>query len=641
MMHKNIVFVLFFFFPYLVESNDCVNDKKLFYPHSETMGFKYFGAHFVKGGDKNYTIFRVYAPKAKSVEVISEMDHWSEGKHKMIFHKESGVWALCLKGTIAGMEYKYKVVDKNKKKFYRNDPYGRQINYVEEISSWNNVIYNSKEFYWEDANFIINPKRLRIMEVHPGTIVPGRNDATFREIANYLLPILLDNNYNAISLMPISHHNLYESWGYQPGSIFAVDYRHGTPDDLKYLVNTFHKNNIAVIVDLVHGHASSDYEGGIPDFDGSNYFFKGGRMGHHPQWGTRIYNYDLPETRNYLLSNARYWAEEFHIDGYRVDAVSSMLYLDYGRKKGEWDPAPDNSNFNYGAQVYLKAFNKLMHSLDRRFVTIAEFAMGNPETTSSGSEKYALGFDYMWRMKGMHLIRGFVKETPGKRNLKKMLEEGFNLGYYTNYINSHDEVSHYKRYYFEYIRETDNFQKFAMLRNTEAIIHLIYPGVVMNFQGDYYGNPNWWNENTFTTPKKYLDIDAHKLHKRYMKDLGELYLRNTVFRNIEPQSLEFLMIDKNQQVLVVARRYGKKSLIILQNYSSKDLANFTLDMPFDKRWSLIFNSDKLIYGGKGLRTRVKSSVPYRKKGGRIDHKQKMNLKIRDFAAYSTVVLQYE
>ncbi|MEI8347967.1 MAG: alpha-amylase family glycosyl hydrolase, partial [Pseudomonadota bacterium] len=292
------------------------------------------------------TKFSIWLPNAKEVSVITDANNWQTPIK--LTKNADGVWEGFSPEAKQGSQYKYRIVDAQGNIQFRVDPEAPYINRDQSGKNWNGVVWDHSSYKWSDQAFRPDSK-MRVLELHPGTVIPGSPYANYREIADYII-----NHYgdtiNFVSLMPVTQHNLAESWGYQVGGVFAIDFRHGTPDDFKYLVNKLHINGKGVILDMVYGHETKDWDTGLAMMDGTEIYFKEGRMGYHPVWGTRLYQYESEGVSNFLLSNLIYWIREYHIDGARIDAVDSMMQLDFYRAQGEWDANSDGGNINYGAR---------------------------------------------------------------------------------------------------------------------------------------------------------------------------------------------------------------------------------------------------------------------------------------------------
>ena len=613
------------------------NPSALFCPHERTREYKYFGANVVRKTDGAVAgiCFRVWLPNARRVEVIGDFNDWQEGGYPMRNDPQTGNWAVFIPAAKPGTNYKFKILDAQGRIQYRNDPYARFVKQDDMDFEWESVVIDPDRFRWSDQAYEKRDRRARmnIMEIYPGTLIPGRPDANFREIAEYIVALFRRFHYTTASFMPVNQHNVKASWGYQAGSLFSVDHRHGTPDDFKYLVNRLHENGIDVVIDLVHSHASRDWNTGLGGIDGTNLYFDD-EMGIHPHWDTYYYDYDRPAVRDFLLSNALYWIDEFHVDGFRLDAVASMLYLDYGRAAGEWTPAPDGTKWNYGAIDYIKTFNRETHRANPKTITIAEESSGYPNVTSTDG----LGFDYKWDLGGMHHIREFLKLDPGKRDLVLISEPLRWDAKSINYVNSHDEVAKGGRFYVDLIGEQDDRSRFAIMRNIEVLTSIIYPGQQMSFVGDQFANRGWWDEKTFADIGLRSD-ENHQRMERFTaeKNLFKLADGAAALENAEKWSNRELIIDNENQIGAWARldNQAAEQLIVVQSYNPENIANYRIPAPDDGEWEIVFNTDDRRFGGRG--TAAKASSISRRRGETVSGSH--FIEIQGLPAYSTLILE--
>jgi 1,4-alpha-glucan branching enzyme len=565
------------------------------------LAYRTLGANVNRDGACQATgvLFRVWLPNAKSVEVLLESENFAEGR---LLEKDPATdnWEVFVPGVQAGEKYRYRVLDSTGRWQVRTDPLSRYTWRDDARGSrlWSSVVVDPSTYHWQSSNFRPDRDRLRIMEVHPGTLVPGKPSANFREIADYLVKVFADSRYNAVSLMPISHHNLRESWGYQVGSLYSVDYRHGTPDDFRALVDTLHAHGIAVLIDLVHSHASKDEDTGLGHLDGTQLYFAEGIMGEHPQWGTFLFDYDRRQVREFLWSNALFWLDEYGLDGFRVDGVASMIYLDFARGPKEWIPGPDGTNRNAGALSYMKTLNERVRRFKPGAITVAEESSGFPGVT----DRDGLGFDYVWRMGGMHDIRTFLAAPEASRNLRTILNP---IGWgarYINYIDSHDETAHGKRYTVAMVSDAGDAAKYAQLRNAEILNAIVYPGCPMDFQGDEYGAKGWWDENTPPDPSVVQPGNAYDRHHNFIQALGDFYLNEPSIVDKRGASSRTWLADNRRQLILQSRvsAGGSEDLLILQNYASAGYAALDLPVPSAGPWQIVFNSDEPNFGGRGV-----------------------------------------
>lgn len=557
--------------------------------------YKSQGANLTEKG----TVFGLWAPNAQEVEVLLETEEWKQGLHKMRKDAATGIWSIEFSERLKDVKYKYRILDANGNVQFRNDPVARYLVRNEATGVWNSVVVDPNSYQWNDTDFQ-PPAKPRIMEVNPRTRVPHDKDVNFRRLAQHLLPILKNSGINTVSLMPVSHHNVVESWGYQPGGIFAVNYRHGHPDDLKYFVDTMHTNGIAVIFDVVLGHASKDWDTGLGGFDGTQLYFPAeSHLAEHRDWGTYIYDFGRPEVRQFLISNVKYWAEEFHIDGVRVDGVTSMLYRDYSRPQDEVEKiwAQFGTNKNHDAVEFFKIFNTEMKNDFPGFLTIAEESSGWPGITHPVSQD-GLGFDYMWGMGGMHHMRSFLKTHPQDRNLFEILAPNEWNESYVHYVNSHDETAHGKNRYIEQINDaTGTDMKFEMARVVTTWMYGMR-GIPMIFQGDEIAETRGWNHN-LEVQEFLADYPLHSKFQNYLHDLGKLHEAEPAFSLNDKSSFAVLNVDNGNKILTLLRKapLPQDDIILILHFGNNLVNGYKTPSPYSTEWTMALNSDASAYGG--------------------------------------------
>lgn len=600
-------------------------------PQDRFRQYKFLGANVTKEG----THFALWAPNARHVEVLIESDGWKQSAHLLKKDEATGIWSGMVDHKNDQLKYKYRLIDSNGHEQFRNDPYARFIVRNEHSGVWDSVSWNPRSYQWQTKNFT-PPKKMRMMEVNPRTRVPGKTDVNYRELAHHLLPILKESGINTVSLMPITHHNVIESWGYQPGGIFAVNFRHGNPNDLKYFVDLMHKNDIAVLFDVVIGHASKDWDTGLGKLDGTQlYFHEASHLGEHRDWGTYIYNYGRWEVQDFLLSNVKFWAEEYKIDGIRLDGVTSMLYLDYSRPEHEkaqiWKEF--GTNINHQAVNFIKLMNQEVKKSFPNFVTVAEESSGWPGVTRK-VEEGGLGFDYMWGMGGMHHMRKFLKSAPEHRNLFDILAPEHWNEKYVHYVNSHDETAHGKRRYIEEINGASGTdKKFDFARVVTAWLYSLR-GRPMLFQGDEIAEVRGWSHN-LEVQEHLKQYEPHAKFQKFVHDLGKFHEKEPAFDRLDQQALQTLNVDNRNQVLTLARFGTRESehLVIVMNFGSTTHSSYRLPVPAKGHWEVVFDSDASYYGGNGtiVKTLPTSPVPM--------HAYQNTMVIENLPAHSVLILK--
>lgn len=601
------------------------------------------GPQITKVQGKPGVTFQMWLPRAKKVALYTNVDHWQK-PHPMIWQKASGLWEVHIPGAGHGTAYRIQVTDSHNDAMFRLDPYAPFI-IQDENRNWYSVVWDHAKYQWQHANFKA-AYPLRILEVHPGTIIKGRPAANFREIAHYIVEHYPGINY--VSLMPIAHHSLAESWGYHVGGYFATDFRHGTPDDLKYLIDYLHGHKIGVGFDLVYGHATSDVDVGLGHLDGTELYFKKGIMGTHPIWGSRLFDYEREEVSNFLLSNFRYLVENFHIDFARLDSTDSMMRLDFGRAPGTWYSDWGQSNVNYGAKRFLQDLNALAHALKPNFFVIAEDSRGEVwhETLLPFAEE-GLGFDYAWAIGQAHAWMGFAGARPDERwqhlNLHYLVDK---LRYgksdargFINYIDSHDTVEFRTLIDILLSQHDAEEDALAVARNIYAHIFLAAPGHPMVFQGAIDAVRGSWqnnyvnavNQRPLTGPSALSEDLVGPFNQYLGQELPAIFATEPALRNDHLSSAQVLFLDNEQKVIVMVRHGAQKEddLLIIQNYSWQTYPSFDVPTEFvpGQKVKMILNSDDPIWGGRGTPVQV-SAI-----------KNNQRLTIEALPAFSTLVVK--
>mgnify|MGYP000558721270 CR=1 FL=1 len=576
--------------------------------------YKKLGAHLVEDGDKKGTYFAVWAPNAQSVSVIGEFNDWEEEANPMEKVGPIGVYEVFVPGAKIGQLYKFFIVGAHGEKLYKADPYANEAELRPGTAS---RITDITDYKWKDATWIKNREKfdervepMAIYEVHPGSWKKHpqseENEKGFynyREFAHALAAYVKEMGYTHVELMGIAEHPFDGSWGYQVTGYYAPTSRYGTPQDFKYMVDYLHQNKIGVILDWVPAHFPKDAHG-LANFDGTAvYEHADPRQGEHPDWGTKIYNYGRPEVKNFLIANALYWVEECHVDGLRVDAVASMLYLDYGKKDGEWIANKYGGNQNLEAIEFFKHLNSVVRGTYPGFVTIAEESTAWPNVTSDiGGE--GLGFSFKWNMGWMHDFCEYMKLDPlyRKGNHYAMT---FAMSYNDseNYILplSHDEVVHLKC---SMVNKMPGYtaDKYANLRVGYTYM-FGHSGKKLLFMGQDFGQEREWSE------ERELDwyLLGEKLNQgvhTYVKELLELYRKYPAMYEIDNtwDGFEWMNADDAEHSTYCFVRKcssGKNNLLFVLNMTPMKWENYTVPVPKKKKYKLLLNSDEERFGGWG------------------------------------------
>ncbi|MCL4537419.1 MAG: 1,4-alpha-glucan branching protein GlgB [Nitrospirae bacterium] len=576
--------------------------------------YEKLGAHVVEIGGVKGVHFAVWAPNAKRVSVIGDFNHWDGKKHPMKLLGDSGIWEIFVPGLDEGELYKFEI--KSKYKGYKEQKADPFAFYFEVRPKSAAIVYNIEgKHKWQDAEWIeMRGKKnwfespVSIYEVHLGSWmrVPedGSRFLTYRELADKLIPHVKKLGYTHIELLPISEHPLDASWGYQTIGHYAPTSRFGKPEDLMYFVDKCHRSGIGVIIDWVPAHFPKDAHG-LGFFDGTClYEHEDPKKGEHKEWGTLIFNYGRREVANYLISNALFWLEKYHIDGLRVDAVASMLYLDYSREPGEWIPNIYGGNENLEAIDFLKKFNEVVHQYHPGVLTVAEESTawtGVSRPTYLGG----LGFSMKWNMGWMHdTLEYFSKDAVYRKYHANNLTFSMLYAFTENFILpfSHDEVVYGKRSMLDKM-PGDMWQKFANLR---ALYGYMYghPGKKLLFMGSEFGQWSEWNFDS-SLDWHLLQYEPHKKLQRFVSDLNHLYKTEPAMHEVDFDWHGFEWIDFHDSdncVLSFIRRAKNHDdfLVFVFNLTPVPRFGYRIGVPKGGFYREILNSDSEIYWGGNI-----------------------------------------
>lgn len=603
--------------PYRFDCTVSDEDIKLFENGIHYNIYDVLGAHIATVDNVKGTIFAVWAPNALRVSVVGDFNNWDGRIHQMRRVKNSGIFEIFIPGVGENEIYKYEVMIKGGQTVLKADPYGFAAQLRPETAS---KVSNIDDFAWDDAEFVKNRKELNrkdkpmcIYEVYLGSIKrpdDTREYCNYRELAHELIPYVLRMGYTHVELMPVMEHPLDESWGYQVIGYYAPTARYGSPEDFMYFMNEMHKAGIGVILDWVPAHFPRDIQG-LSNFDGTClYEHLDPRKGSHPHWGTLIYNYGRKQVSNYLIANAMFWIEKYHADGIRMDAVASMLYLDYGRNNGEWIPNEYGGHENLEAVELLKHLNSINEKKGTGALMIAEESTAWPKVTGSLSED-GLGFDYKWNMGWMNDFLEFMRLDPLYRGAH-FGELTFSMIYAFSeqfmLVFSHDEVVHGKSSMIGKM-PGDRALKFANLRLAFGYMFM-HPGKKLNFMGQEIAEFDEWNENR-ATQYELLQYDEHRLFNGYVSELIDFYKNKTPLYELDGTCEGFEWINNisaNESVLVFLRKDKKgDNLLIVCNFANVTRENYKIGVPFGGKYKEIFNSDAVRFnGGNRINPRVKT-----------------------------------
>lgn len=570
--------------------------------------YEMLGSHKVKIDGVDGWRFAVWAPKAVSVRVVGDFNDWN-GYDKMLERIEtSGVWYGFFTDIEEGMLYKYAIEAENGETYYKADPYAVKSELRPGTASVTKDISNN--YKWGDKAWISARGKnstltepMNIYEIHIGSwkIHDDGSFYTYRELADELVPYVKKMGYTHIELMPITEYPFDGSWGYQVTGFFSATTRYGESEDLKYLIDKCHKNHIGIIMDWVPAHFPRDAHG-LRMFDGTPvYEYADPRLGEHKDWGTMVFDYSKSEVVSFLISSAYFWAEQYHIDGIRVDAVSSMLYRDYSRNDGEWVPNEYGGNGNLEAVDFLKKLNKIMGTEFPNFMMVAEESTAWPLVTAP-PENDGLGFNYKWNMGWMNDTLRYMGMDPYfRKDNHSLLTFMMMYAYSENYILplSHDEVVHGKGSMLnKMFGEYD--EKFAAYR-TLLGYYMTMPGKKMLFMGGEFGQMLEWRYDD-QLEWNVLEIDKHKRLHQYVKDLNHFYMENKALWELDTSWDGFRWVneaDSENSVLSYIRRgrHAADNVVVVANFTPVERPIYKIGVPLAGEYEVVFHSSAVKYGG--------------------------------------------
>ena len=573
--------------------------------------YKKLGAHEVTAGKKG-VYFAVWAPHAKSVSVIGEFNGWDAAADRMERQEPLGIYTVFVPEAKDGQMYKYCIETQSGELIYKADPFA---NYAELRPGTASRITDISHLKWTDDRWMESRKKwdnkenpLSIYEVHMGSWMrhPGREDEgfyTYREFAEAITKYVKKMGYTHVELMGIAEHPFDGSWGYQVTGYFAPTSRYGTPEDFAYMINYLHRNRIGVILDWVPAHFPKDAHG-LADFDGTPTFeYADPRKGEHPDWGTKIFDYEKPQVRNFLIANALFWIEHFHVDGLRVDAVASMLYLDYGKQDGQWVPNKYGGNQNLEAIEFFKHLNSVVLGRNPGTMMIAEESTAWPKVTGN-PEDDGLGFSLKWNMGWMHDFTEYMKLDPYfRKNAHHMMTFSMEYAYSENYILvlSHDEVVHLKCSMLNKM-PGEGFDKYANLKAAYAFM-TGHPGKKLLFMGQEFAQLREWSEER-ELDWFLLSEKPHQQIQNWYRDLLHLYKKHPALYELDNDPAGFEWINKDdifRSIFSFVRhsKGKKKNLLFVCNFTPVAREDYRVGVPTKRQCKLVLNSDEKEYGGSG------------------------------------------
>ncbi|KIO50173.1 glycogen branching protein [Nitrosospira sp. NpAV] len=583
------------------------HDLYLFNEGRLRQAYRTLGSHAMEIKGIAGVLFSVWAPNAERVSVVGSFNRWDGRVHPMSVHGSSGVWELFIPGLPPGSLYKYEIRNRNSGEILlKTDPYATQY----ELRPNNAACTPNKgEIGWHDSGWIADRAAwdwlrapLNIYEIHAGSWKrhPDGRFYTYRELGRYLVPYIREMGYTHIELLPVSEHPLDESWGYQTTGYFAATSRYGSPDDLKFFVDTCHQAGIGVLLDWVPAHFPQDAFA-LSRFDGTAlYEHEDPRVGLHQDWGTYIFNFGRNEVKSFLLSSAHYWLSEFHFDGLRVDAVASMLYLDYSRRPGEWLPNRYGGRENLEAIDFLRELNIMVHEEFPGALTLAEESTAWP-AVSRPTYVGGLGFSMKWNMGWMNDTLSYMLENPVHRRFHHdRLTFGQLYAYTENFVLplSHDEVVHGKGSLLSKM-PGDAWQQFANLRLLFTY-QMTYPGKKLNFMGNEFAQGREWNSS------RELDwyqssYPQHSGVQAALRDLNHLYANIPALHQLDFSPEGFAWIDchdaDNSVISYIRRACDGSPVLVILNFTPVPRIGYRIGAPSPGPYHEIFNSDSSHYGG--------------------------------------------
>ena len=587
-------------------------DQYLFGQGNHYEIYQKMGAHKVTCKGKEGVYFAVWAPHARRVGVIGDFNDWDFEANYMDRQEPLGIYTCFVPGVKEGDLYKFCIETEQGKRIFKADPFA---NYAELRPGTASRVTDISHLKWTDdawmkARETWDHKKspMSIYEVHLGSWMrhPGREDEgfyTYREFADAIVKYVKDMGYTHVELMGMAEHPFDGSWGYQVTGYYAPTSRYGTPEDFAYMINHLHRNNIGVILDWVPAHFPRDAHG-LADFDGTPTFeYADPRKGEHPDWGTKIFDYGKAEVKNFLIANALFWIEHYHVDGLRVDAVASMLYLDYGKQDGQWVANKYGGNENLEAIEFFKHLNSVVLGRNKGAVMIAEESTAWPKVTGA-PEDGGLGFSLKWNMGWMHDFTEYMKLDPYfRKNAHNMMTFAMSYAYSENYILvlSHDEVVHLKCSMLNKMPGL-GFDKFANLKVAYAFM-TGHPGKKLLFMGQEFAQLREWSEER-ELDWFLLAEPEHQAIQNWYRDLLHLYKKNKAMYEMdsEPEGFQWINADDCFRSIYSFMRHskdGKKNLLFVCNFTPMERPDYRVGVPRRKQLKLVLNSDDEKYGGKG------------------------------------------
>ena len=581
--------------------------------------YEKFGAHSAEVDGVKGVYFSVWAPSARAVSVIGDFNYWNDKQHRLsVRWDESGIWEGFIPDAEEGMRYKFKIKSHSHVETEKADPYAF---FCEKPPHTASIVENIEGYKWKDKNWMSYrkdknglDKPYAVYEMHMGSWMRNEKDEflTYKELANKLVKYLTDMNFTHVEFMPVMEYPYDPSWGYQIVGYFAPTSRFGSPKDLMFLIDQLHKNDIGVIFDWVPSHFPSD-DHGLGFFDGSHlYEHPDRRKGYHPDWKSLIFNYGRNEVRSFLISNAFFWLDKYHVDGLRVDAVASMIYLDYSREEGEWEPNEFGGRENLDAISFLKDFNQGVYENFDGIQTIAEESTAFPGVTKPVNLG-GLGFGMKWMMGWMHdTLEYFSKDPIYRKHHQNEITFSLAYAFSENFVLplSHDEVVYGKKSLLNKM-PGDEWQKFANLRLMFGYMYS-HPGTKLLFMGAEFGQSSEWN---FAQSLDWhlLEYPPHKGLQTFLKDLNTLYKNTPALyeKAFSDEGFEWINFSENENSVISYIRKGHdevNDIIVVCNFTSVVRKNYRIGLPRKGSLKQILNSDFKKYHGSGVSNSKKIKI---------------------------------